>query len=542
MRNIIYKILRIKKKLSISFSDSLKIFLNKYQPNFQRNILVWEMGGFERILAKNAIIATALKLRGYKPTFVICNGTPKACIQRGIDQNEKIEDWSKRCDNCKNSMINAANMYLVDYILTDEIIEKNELKKFEKISNEIEISLIKDYFYEGVNVGEITLNSFYRYMKGSITEFKDIKKDDLKIYRLYFFSSLVNVELSKKIIKKIKPCAFFSSHGIYSDYQPATAYSVIKKIPTTTWVSGYNKLNHFFNAQVNPLSMQLTGIKNSLWNYEKNKNISSSHLKQINHFFKMKYKKNQSVEFLESKFNKIANIKNLKTTLDLKNDTIVCLFCHVNWDAGIDNSQMLFSNTNQWVIESIKIMINIKDVDWIIKIHPSEKYNECIKGTLDVIKENFDIDNLPKNIKIIDDKNRINTYGLFKLIDCGITMCGTTGIELPFLGKPVLLAGKAHYANKGFTIDPSSKEEYFNYLKNINKIKKLTKNQIELATKFAYLYFIKRQACLSVINKKQGHWGDLDLKKINELLPKRNKIIDNLCSSIINGDDFVIDE
>ena len=63
MRSIIYKILRIKKKLSISFSDSLKIFLNKYKPNFQRNILVWEMGGFERILAKNAIIATALKLK-----------------------------------------------------------------------------------------------------------------------------------------------------------------------------------------------------------------------------------------------------------------------------------------------------------------------------------------------------------------------------------------------------------------------------------------------------------------------------------------------
>jgi hypothetical protein len=43
------------------------------------------MGGFERILAKNAIIATALKLRGYKPIFLICSGTPKACIQRGMD-------------------------------------------------------------------------------------------------------------------------------------------------------------------------------------------------------------------------------------------------------------------------------------------------------------------------------------------------------------------------------------------------------------------------------------------------------------------------
>jgi hypothetical protein len=540
MKNIIYKIFGIK-KVGKDFNNNLKVFLKKYQPKSQGNILVWEMGGFERILAKNAIIATALKLRGYKPIFLICSGTPKACIQRGMDQNEKIEDWSKRCSSCQKSMISTANMYMIDYILTDEIISKQELDKFEKIANEIDVSLIKDYFYEGINVGEITLNSFYRFMKGSITEFKKVKEEDLKIYRLYFFASLVNVELSKNMIKKINPLAFLSSHGIYTDYQPATAFSVIKKIPSTTWISGYNKLNHYFNAQLNPLSMQLTGVKNILWNMSISTKISSIHLRKINNFFKMKYKKNQSVEFLENKFNKIANIKKLKKTLNLTNDKVVCLFCHVNWDAGIDNSQMLFSNTNQWVIESIKVMIEVKDVDWIIKIHPSEKFNECIKGTLDVIKENFDLENLPKNIKIIDDKNKINAYGLFNLIDCGITICGTAGIELPFLGKPVLLAGKAHYSNKGFTIDPSNKEEYLNYLRDIKKLKKLNKDQMQLATKFAYLYFIKRQTYLSIINEKQGHWGDLDLKKLKKLLPKKNKIIDNLCNSIINGNDFLTD-
>jgi len=252
-----------------------------------------------------------------------------------------------------------------------------------------------------------------------------------------------------------------------------------------------------------------------------------------------KYKKNQSVEFLNNKFDKIKKINDLKKLLNLNNKFVVCLFCHVNWDAGIDNSLILFENTNQWVIESIKEMLKIKDVDWLVKIHPSEKFNECIKGTLDVIKENFNIDNFPANIKIIDDKSTINTLGLYDLIDCGITICGTAVIELPYLGKPILLAGKAHYSQKGFTIDPENKLEYLNYLKNIKKIEKLNFNQKELAKKFAYLYFIKRQTTLTMIRKDQGHWGDLDISKISQLLPNNNEQIDILCKSIINNEDFL---
>lgn len=522
-----------------NFTQKIKIFLEKFQPPFDSNILIWEMGGFERILAKNAIIATAFKLRKYKPVFVICSGTPIACIQRGFDQNEKVENWSKRCKDCHKSMVNTALKYDVEFISSNELINQTKLEKINNLSKNIKIDQIKNFIYEGVNVGKISLNSFYRYMKGAITNFKDIKDEHLEIYRLYFFSSLVNVELAKKTYEIFNPKAFLSSHGIYTDYQPASEFFMINKVATTTWVSGYNKFNHYFNSQLNQQSIQLTGIKDKLWREIINLKLTKEHNKKLTDFFNTKYKKNQSVEFLNNKFDKIKKINDLKKLLNLNNKFVVCLFCHVNWDAGIDNSLILFENTNQWVIESIKEMLKIKDVDWLVKIHPSEKFNECIKGTLDVIKENFDLDNLPANIKIIDDKSTINTLGLYDLIDCGITICGTAGIELPYLGKPILLAGKAHYSQKGFTIDPENKLEYLNYLKNIKKIEKLNFNQKELAKKFAYLYFIKRQTTLTMIRKDQGHWGDLDISKISQLLPNNNEQIDILCKSIINNEDFL---
>ncbi|MBK8550520.1 MAG: hypothetical protein IPL53_05430 [Ignavibacteria bacterium] len=49
-------------------------------------IIVWELGGFGDLLKKNAIISKALNIRGYKTHFIICDGTPLACIQRGLEK------------------------------------------------------------------------------------------------------------------------------------------------------------------------------------------------------------------------------------------------------------------------------------------------------------------------------------------------------------------------------------------------------------------------------------------------------------------------
>ena len=170
----------------------------------------------------------------------------------------------------------------------------------------------------------------------------------------------------------------------------------------------------------------------------------------------------------------------------------------------------------------------VKDVNWLIKIHPSDILN--LYGVEDEIKRK--IDYIPSHIKIIKRNVKISPYGLYNLIDAGITTMGTVGVELPCFGKSIITVGRSHFSHKGFSVDIKSKDEYFYVLNNIKSIKRLDDGQIELAKKYAYLYFIQK----SVL------WRSVNLKNLELLLPGNDPYLDKICEGAVTGEDIILDE
>ena len=215
------RFLRIKRNKDSNYYRSvLKSFFKRKKIKYTKKLLLWEMGGFDLILRQNAIIGSAMKLRGYKPIIVICDGTPQACIQREINNEEKMEDWCKRCKSCSLPMKNEAKKYDMEYIYTSQFIDKDKKKEFHDFSLKIPLKEITDFEYKVVNIGKITFSSFSRYMKGFVVDVSDITKEHEPIYRKYFYATLVNFYICDVILTKIKPDSILTSHGVYIDYTP----------------------------------------------------------------------------------------------------------------------------------------------------------------------------------------------------------------------------------------------------------------------------------------------------------------------------------
>ncbi len=502
-------------------------------------VIVWELGGFGDLMKKNAMLAAALNMRGYKTHFIVCDGTPQACIQRGLEQDEKFEDWDKRCPNCLRIMRYTASQYSLEYSLVGNYISDEKKNEFMKLSEETGLNELFEYNYLGVDVGMLSMSSLIRYYKGYIIEKSDVKKEHEILLRKYFYAALVNTFTANEVINKFKPVSIYCSHGVYVDYSPAILLAYLRGIKALCWSSGFKDFLHYFHIPKKPNKLELRGITEGEWKKRAAIPLTEEENKTLDTYIHNRFNKGNKRDFLNLSFPEPP--EELKKKLGFTDDKkIVCLFCHVSWDLTFDLSTMIFDNANQWLSESLKVIFEIKDVNWVIRAHPGEEVSGSLYTTDEFIKENFK--DIPDNVRILKSDSDVNSLGLYKLLDVGITLFGTMGAELPILGKPVISGGEAHFCNKGFTIDAKSKEEYFSLLRNINNIPAMTEEQIKLARQYAYSYFIQRQIPINVIDKTQGHFGNIDVKKLKDLLPGNDLIMDAICDSILSGKDVILDD
>lgn len=168
----------------------------------------------------------------------------------------------------------------------------------------------------------------------------------------------------------------------------------------------------------------------------------------------------------------------LKEQLGIQNDNpIVFVFAHIFADTPQGASEkMLFADYYVWLVETIKQIRHINNVNWIIKPHPASA----------VYGEEGDVAGLVKHY--CDEKSSVyicpedfNTAGVLESANVIVTVQGTVGLEYSCVGIPIVLAGRPFYARFGFTYEPDTKEEYFEQLKNINQIKPLDENQKKTA-------------------------------------------------------------
>lgn len=159
----------------------------------------------------------------------------------------------------------------------------------------------------------------------------------------------------------------------------------------------------------------------------------------------------------------------------------IVMMLHVFSDEPHSSEFLLFRDYYVWYRETMKMINNIKNVNWIIKAHPSRKmYGE------DREAYNVFVKYQQKNIVWFPEE--YSTASLADIADAIITVQGTAGTEFSCLGKPIILCGKAFYSELGFTIEPQTVDEYYHILQNLENIQPLSKTSRENACKAEYAY------------------------------------------------------
>ncbi len=197
--------------------------------------------------------------------------------------------------------------------------------------------------------------------------------------------------------------------------------------------------------------------------------------------------------------------------LDPNKKTAV-IFSHVAWDAAFFYGSCLFNDFEDWLFETVKfVAAECPDVNWIVKLHPFNVFkllreNRSEESEMRLLRTLMP---LPDHVRIMRANTPINTQSLFPVIDYVVTVNGTVGMEFPCFGIPALLAGTGRYNGLGFTIEPPTREAYFQQLKTLHIVPRLD----------ADVQVLARRHFFTVIERRQTDFTDvapMELKRANE--------------------------
>lgn len=180
-----------------------------------------------------------------------------------------------------------------------------------------------------------------------------------------------------------------------------------------------------------------------------------------------------------------------RQALGLDQRPVVLLATNVLGDSLTLGRQVFSHSMAEWISRTVQYFAGRPDVQLIVRVHPGEVLTHGL-SMADVVRQV--LPRLPEHIRLIEPRDKVNTYDLIEVADLGLVYTTTVGLEMAMVGLPVIVSGNTHYRGRGFTYDPDSWVSYFKQLGQILSRPaefRPSRALVESAWEYAYRFFFE---------------------------------------------------
>lgn len=219
---------------------------------------------------------------------------------------------------------------------------------------------------------------------------------------------------------------------------------------------------------------------------------------------------------------------------------LAVLFTNLTWDSAVIGQELAFESLRAWVVAAVEHFAGRPDDELVIRIHPAETKLPS-KQTREPMGAYLALrfpDGLPPNVRLIASEDPTSSYPLMEAADVGLVFTSTTGVELALAGTPVIVAGKTHYREKGFTVDVSTPGAFTRALDAVLDDPDAFAPDAEAARRYAYLFFFRAPMTSRVVEERVLGLAHLTIDDIDQLAPGVDADLDRICDGILGVGDF----
>ncbi len=216
------------------------------------------------------------------------------------------------------------------------------------------------------------------------------------------------------------------------------------------------------------------------------------------------------------------------------NGKLVTLFSNVTWDSSVLGRDYAFDSMHDWLKGTVEYFVDHPQHRLVVRAHPAETKRPG-KETREPITEFIlsCVPSFPENIVILGPDDPTSSYPIMEESDLGLVYTSTVGIEMSVMGKPVIVAGRAHYRGRGFTTDAETPEHYAELLDRILADPAEATDAVALARQYAYAFFFDAPIPMPFVTEPIPGLARLTTDSLDDLQPGANADLDRICEAVL---------
>ena len=485
--------------------------------------------GLHYDLVLQSCLAYRLMYDGAYCSFLICQNLPKcnkSSIQSGRDP--------RICLGCEQRNTRFLDIAGLPYVRVGDLVSDALRVKAKAMVSGLTLEDCQQFEYKAYPLGRILRVAVARYLLRAT--FDEEERDEAaEVYRDFLYGGIVLLEAYLALIAQSKPDVIVMVNGklLWS----AVAQAIADRLDIRT--VGYEDMSSRFIGRTWYFSHNKPVVDkdfNDLWKQYKDVPLTPKQNQRLDKYLDSRRRPGLYYREMETDVRAIRAILSAND-----NERPFTLFSNVTWDSATLGRDVAFASMFDWILGTVRHFVD-SGHSLILRVHPAEGATfdgvRSRERVQDAVRTTFS--QLPENIKIIPGDSPISSYALLLLSHVALVYNSTIGWEAVLDGMPAIVAGDAHYRGKGFTYDVASLSQYYELLDNIDTLT-VTPSQIELARRYAYLYFFQLPIQIDLWETNWPHGVDrLKIGRLHDLAPGKIRNLDIVAEGILHQTDLVI--
>ena len=405
-------------------------------------------------------------------------------------------------------------VFLDDMRLTGEERAHCQAIAKQLLDQPLSLQRVKSWQFEGCWIGPQIISTLSRIRFEGMVDFSD-PQVHLRLKEM-LAPCLEHVLSARKLVRSHPADLALTIEANYAAFGPLVDMAIAEGTPVVQMIQPWKDDAMIFRRLTAPTRREHpSSVAQETLDHVAHHPWTSAEEKALNQLFADRYGGRWYLQARNQQNTRSYSIDDLVNRFSLdRAKPVAVVFSQVLWDANLFYGDDIFEDYGQWFVETVRAACANTAVNWLVKIHPANVWKRSYENITHEYAETAlirrEIGELPPHVKLISAYDDISTLSLFEVIDYGVTVRGTSGMELVCFGKHCVTAGTGRYSGLGFTLDCADRQQYFDRLANLQNLSPMTPQAVLRAKWHAYTSFLLRpwqmlSARAEFLYLKSGH-------------------------------------